>query len=235
MESDALTPVLTVMVLVIVTAILLRWRSTPPLPGGLSWSGSVELDDSAFAHKDEARRDLCRAFCADGIYVQQAHDGRPPELLPPPIGLQSGIQKEELDAQYDAFSATLLRRCSTHPLTLTELERLVAHLSVSPTISVLAAVGVPPMLLQNRFVLHFSTDGSLRVFTLGYVGTPIAAARPADKHAPFVLAVSSPDLRDSATANARTLACTMVYRVWVARYPKIETELAKVGIAPSSK
>jgi len=115
-------------------------------------------------------------------------------------------------------------------LSTAELGRLAAHLSVSPTITVLASVGLPPMLLQNRFVIRFAADGSMRVFTLGYVGTPSAASTPAGKSAPFVLSVASPDLQESATADPSTMACSVGYTARKTKYPRIQDEIAKVAL-----
>lgn len=219
-------PLLVTMAVIVLATIVIRRRgSTPPLPGALSWRGSVALDKGAFAAQDEALRDLGRAFCAGGVYLQQGGDRTPSKLICPP-DLPLGIDRQALDAQYTAFKEVIRSKCA-HPPTAGEFDRLSAHLTVSPTISVLAAVGVPPMLLQNRFVVSVASDRSLRAFTLGYLGTPIAASRPADKYAPFVLSVASPDLRDSATADPTSLACTVAYSVRVTRHPKIETEIAQ--------
>ena len=221
------TLVATVAVLLL-AAYLSRKTKVEPLPGSLSQTGNIALDVSAFADEDEARRDLGRAYCARGLYATRA-DGAVPQLLDPPEDLPKGIEKEALESQYQAFTAAVERFRGTAP-SASELSRLAAHLTVSPTISVLAAVNVAPMLLQNRFVIRLATDGSIRVLTMGYIGTPIAARTPAGAHAPYVLSVASPDLRDEATSDPSTLACTVSYSVRSARYPRIEEELAKVAL-----
>jgi len=220
--------VATVAVLLLAAYLTRTLYAAEPLPGALSKKGTVALDAAAFAAHDEARRDLGRVFCAKGIYVTRG-DGASPQILAPPEGLPSGIQPEALAAQHAAFVAAV-ERMRERPLSEDELRRLVSHLTVSPTISVLAAVNVPPMLLQNRCVVHISADGPVRAFTIGYIGTPIAATTPAGKYAPFVLVVASSDLRDSATAEPSTLACSIAYSVRKAKYPRIEDEIAKVAL-----
>ncbi|KAL1495440.1 hypothetical protein AB1Y20_016808 [Prymnesium parvum] len=220
-------PTLALATIVLVLALYVSTRTQPKLPGNLSPRGSVSLDASAFAPFDEARRDLGRLFAARGVYVSRA-DGTPPQRLEPPASLPSGIEKHALDAQYEAF-ALALRPFREQPLSSSELERLTSHLTVSPTITVLTSLNVPPMLLQSRFVLRLPRQGSIHSFSIGYLGTPISAAAAA-KYAPFVLTVATPDLCDAASAQSDSRACTVTYSVRKTKYSRIEEELDKVAV-----
>lgn len=228
MVEDVDMQMLATMLATAAAVLLAMWLlgKSPQLPGNLSSKGSVVLDSTAFAAHDEARRDLGRSFCAHGIYVSSP-DNTVPTLLKPSESPPIGVDKEALEAQFKAFCTCLKSLSSrTHSLSPSELERVASYLTVSPTVSLLLAVGAPPMLTQSRFVIHFGNSSSIHVYSIGYVGTPGSSQRSVSKQTQYVLSVVSPDLRDDLASAS--IGNTVTYSVQKAKCTKIEDELKTV-------
>ena len=66
----------------------------------------------------------------------------------------------------------------------------------------LTHAGMPPSILQHRFVIGTRPGAPLRVYTLGFVGTPQGGPRPDDKYAARVLTIASGDLLEPGTGAA---------------------------------
>lgn len=204
-----------------------RGRPGPPLPGAFSPFGSVPLADGDFGSADDENlRDMCRSFAAGGMYIVGPGDG-PPTVAEPPADMPSGVESAALQKQRAHFVAAVEERRG-EALSPSEVARLTAHLTVNPALCVLASVGVLPSLLQNRFVAKLGPEGELFALTVGYVGNPLPGGPPNAKHAPHVLAVASPDLRDECLRDGDGLECTVSYAVRATRHGRIETELALV-------
>ena len=226
--------VLTALVAVLVVSVLaLRsGRDAGPLPGKLQRSGEVVLTQRDFGNEQEHMRDFGRAFAASAIYLWDVGATEPPNVqcrpLRPAAGAGAAGAGVEAVAN-EARKATLLEAINakrTKPLPDAVWPRLVAQLTVNPGLAVLTGTGCPPAILQHKFVVAVGAGGELRVFTLGFVGTPMGGPRPDDKHAPFVLTIGSENLlagaaaADCAAAAEETLSFTVQYAVQPARSAK---------------
>mmetsp|Transcript_48782 Transcript_48782/g.136527 ORF Transcript_48782/g.136527 Transcript_48782/m.136527 type:complete len:382 (-) Transcript_48782:124-1269(-) len=78
-----------------------------------------------------------------------------------------------------------------------ESGRVFANLTVGPAVDFLVHAGLPPRILQPRFVVILS-PGSLRVATLGFVGEPIIGDQPEEQRTPFLARLLTQNLFEAA-------------------------------------
>lgn len=211
LELASPATLLTALVAVLVASYLVLGRkdATPPkLPGKLLPRAEVVLSQRDFGNEREHMRDFGRAFAAGCIYLWDAAAAQPPHVqcrqLRPEAGAGAAGAGVEAEAN-EARKATLLKEIAKArgaALPDAAWPRLVAQLTVNPGLAVLIGAGFPPAILQHKFVVAVGAGGALRVFTLGFVGTPMGGPRPDDKHAPFVLSIGSGDLLANAAAGA---------------------------------
>lgn len=167
------------------------------LPGALQSAGQVSMS-GAMPAESEARRDYCRAFMG-GVVTVLPPGAVAPEPLVAPADLPKGVDAAALEAQEEALLEALGAALASDGVAPPPgaLRKLLPFLSVSPTIAVLDAAGVPPMVQQHRFAVCSSLHGEaekvtrLRVLVAGFVGTPVSGASPSSKHTPYLLAVAS--------------------------------------------
>ena len=68
-------------------------------------TGHLVMPPSSFGDAAETRRDVCRTYAAGCILL--AIDGEEPTVLRPPPSLTPGVDKEAVEKQLSAFSASL--------------------------------------------------------------------------------------------------------------------------------
>merc|ERR1719162_2940095 len=94
--------------------------------------------------------------------------------------------------------------------------RLASMLTVNPALAVLTQAGMLPSILQHRFVIGTRPGAPIRVYTLGFVGTPQGGPRPDDKYTAHMLTIASADVLEAgagAGAEADELRCVVSHEV----------------------
>jgi hypothetical protein len=187
-------------------------------------AGRVQLKRDELG--EDTPRELCRAFIAS-VYVLVAGVDGPAELLCPPAGLPHGSDRASLQRQQRACFSLLENR---HGKAFTEGEEanLRAYLSVQPAARVLRCAGWMTPLLQPRFVVCLGPGSSLRVLTVGYVGTPQLTPSSIEYSANRVFITASPDLQNGGRWDADLSGVsTIAYCLHRTRHPRIDHELRK--------
>ena len=195
-------PVYTALLAVAVASyfLLVRRAPLPPLP--LPPQGTTQLTQSNFGRESEHSRDVGRAYAAGAIYLWDTERGHPPRRLQPATGITAGVEAKASEEHTAALLSAVAAARGGEELSAEARARLASMLTVNPALAVLTHAGMPPSILQHRFVIGTRPGAPLRVYTLGFVGTPQGGPRPDDKYAAHVLTIASGDLLEPGTGAA---------------------------------
>lgn len=213
-------PVYTALIAVAVASYLLFFRRALPalLPGTLQPQGTTQLSGQNFGRESEHMRDFGRAYAAGAIYLWDTVHGSPPQRLQPAAGTASGVEASASAEHKAALLAAVAAARGGEALSGGAWARLLSMLTVNPALAVLTEAGMPPSILQHRFVIGARPGAPMRVYTLGFVGTPQGGPRPDDKYTAHLLTIVSADLLAGAAetgpdADADALRCAVSHEV----------------------
>jgi len=211
-------PVYTALIAVAVASYFLFVRRAPPplLPGTLQPQGTTQLSGHDFGRESEHLRDVGRAYAAGAIYLWDTAEGHPPRRLQPAVGTASGVETKASEEHMAALLSAVAAARGGEALSAGAWARLASMLTVNPALAVLTQAGMPPSILQHRFVIGTRPGAPVRVYTLGFVGTPQGGPRPDEKYAAHLLTIASADLLAGAAeagAGADALRCVVSHEV----------------------
>ena len=186
-------PLYTALLAVAVASYLFFFRrAVPALPGKLPEEGTTALTHKDFGNEQEHLRDVGRALTGGSIYLWDTARGSPLQRLRPAEGATKGVEAEALAVHKAALLKAVQQARGGEAIPEAACSRLASMLTVNPALAVLMRHGCPPSVLQHRFVIGTRPGAPLRVFTLGFVGTPQGGPRPDDKCAPAAHPTTAP-------------------------------------------
>jgi hypothetical protein len=121
----------TSLVVVVLTAIGLRFwlrRTYLPLNQPPLRAEEFVMTSKDFGDQDETRRDVSRAYVGGGIHLQLPRDADGDSFtvkLTPPPGSGSGVDKEAVKANLEAFIADLRAQLPEHQITDASVARIL--------------------------------------------------------------------------------------------------------------
>ena len=182
--------------------LLVRRAPLPPLPGKLQPQGTTQLTAGDFGRESEHLRDVGRAYAAGAIYLWDTVHGHPPRRLQPAAGTAVGVETKDSEGHTTALLAAVAEARGGEELSGGARARLACMLTVNPAMAVLTQAGMLPSILQHRFVIGTRPGAPVRVYTLGFVGTPQGGPRPDDKYTAHLLTIASTDVLEAGAGAA---------------------------------
>ena len=160
-------PVYTALLAVAIASYFLfvRRATLPPLPGKLQPQGTTQLTAGNFGRESEHLRDVGRAYAAGAIYLWDTVHGHPPRRLQPAAGTTTGVETKDSEEHMAALLSAVAAARGGEELSGGAWARLASMLTVNPALAVLTQAGMPPSILQHRFVVGTRPGAPIRVYT----------------------------------------------------------------------